>query len=126
MGRCPCIGAGENRDAAYQKIMHAYTHSIPDLDLSGLNLTSLPRQLGELLSLTTLNLSHNQLTQLPEEIAQLTNLLALEISPLSDFYHEIEHSALSEVIHQCYIKAKQPYRDELKAQWNAIATDVQK
>ena len=181
----PVAGAGENRDAAYQKIMHAYTHSTPDLDLSGLNLTSLPRQLGELLSLTTLNLSRNQLTQLPGEIAQLTNLLALEISrnvltslgvieqlgnlreldithnidlspdtrnttdhilsilpsltmlngyvlpgtainPPSDFHHEIEHSALSEVIHQCYIQAKQPYSDELKAKWNAIVTDAQK
>lgn len=57
------------------------------------------------------------------------SLASLDLNLLSsDFHydhHEIEHSALSEVIHQCYIKAKQPYSDELKAQWNTIAIDAQ-
>jgi internalin A len=45
-----------------------------ELDLSGLRLTYLPAELGQLTSLQRLYLDTNQLTQIPLELGQLTNL----------------------------------------------------
>ena len=50
------------------------------LDLSGLELTSLPAEIGQLTNLTSLNLSYNKLKNLPAEIVQLTNLTSLYLS----------------------------------------------
>jgi Leucine-rich repeat (LRR) protein len=47
------------------------------LDLSELELSTLPEALGQLTNLQKLNLSGNQLTTLPESLGQLTNLQLL-------------------------------------------------
>ncbi|HEX7635330.1 MAG TPA: hypothetical protein VF427_08640, partial [Noviherbaspirillum sp.] len=47
------------------------------LDLSGLGLTRLPPEIGQLTALTRLNLGGNQLSTLPTEIGQLTALTSL-------------------------------------------------
>ena len=51
-----------------------------ELDLSGLRLTYLPAELGQLTSLQRLYLDTNQLTQIPLELGQLTNLQWLYLS----------------------------------------------
>lgn len=50
------------------------------LDLTGLHLNALPREIGQLTQLHTLFLHHNQLTTLPPEIGQLTQLQNLYLS----------------------------------------------
>src|SRR5437762_3001649 len=47
------------------------------LDFSGLNLSQLPVELGQLTHLQTLDLSNNQLSQLPAALGQLVNLQEL-------------------------------------------------
>lgn len=47
------------------------------LDLSGLGLTTLPPEIGQLTALTRLDLSNNQLTSLPPETGRLTALTEL-------------------------------------------------
>ena len=49
------------------------------LHLSGLGLTSVPPEIGQLANLTTLYLSKNQLTSVPPEIGQLANLTTLNL-----------------------------------------------
>jgi internalin A len=49
-------------------------------DLSGMGLTVLPPEIGQLNSLRMLNLSRNQLSTLPGEINQLTNLQTFNLS----------------------------------------------
>ena len=60
----------QNRDVLMQ---------IVELDLSGEQLTSLPKQLGQLTDLIELNLDSNQLSSLPTWIGQLTRLQFLEV-----------------------------------------------
>ena len=50
------------------------------LNLSGLELTTVPKELGQLANLTAFNLSHNQLTEVPKELGQLANLTELDLS----------------------------------------------
>jgi len=50
------------------------------LDLSGKNLTTLPREIGKVTTLTHLNLRDNKLTDLPSEIGKLINLTTLHVS----------------------------------------------
>ncbi len=47
------------------------------LDLSGLDLSQIPVELGQLTNLQQLYLSNNQLSQVPVELGQLTNLQVL-------------------------------------------------
>ena len=57
--------------------------NLPKLTFLGLKnnqLTSLPKEIGQLTNLTSLNLRFNQLTSLPKEIGQLTNLTRLNLS----------------------------------------------
>jgi Leucine-rich repeat (LRR) protein len=51
----------------------------PSLDLSGMGLTKLPPEIGQLSQLQELNLEDNRLTELPPEIGQLTNLTRLNL-----------------------------------------------
>jgi internalin A len=66
------------RDKAYQKaeqrIETARTTRKIVLDLSGMNLAEVPKEIGTLTQLQMLNLKNNKLTSLPESIAQLTDL----------------------------------------------------
>jgi small GTP-binding protein len=50
------------------------------IDLSGCQLTSLPKEIGGLKKLTTLHLSNNQLKTLPPEIGELKKLTTLVLS----------------------------------------------
>ena len=50
------------------------------LDLSRKGLTTLPPEIGNLISLTYLDLRNNQLTALPPEIGELANLTDLYLS----------------------------------------------
>ncbi len=61
------------------------------LILSGLELTSLPKEIGNLTKLIKLDLSNNQLTSLPTEIGNLTNLtyLSLKNNQLTSLPREI-------------------------------------
>nr|WP_081098069.1 leucine-rich repeat domain-containing protein [Leptospira borgpetersenii] len=52
------------------------------LNLSGNQLTTLPKEIGKLQSLRELNLSHNQLTTLPKEIGELQNLRKLYLDDI--------------------------------------------
>ena len=53
---------------------------VTSLDLSNLNLTTLPKEIGRLTSLQALSLTNNQLSTLPKEIYQLGNLQGLFLS----------------------------------------------
>jgi hypothetical protein len=65
----------EEAEIAYRKaerrIAEAAREKEVVLDLSGLGLTSVPPEVGQLASLTELYLYNNQLTSLPPEIGQL-------------------------------------------------------
>ncbi|MGH7455154.1 MAG: leucine-rich repeat domain-containing protein, partial [bacterium] len=65
-------------DELLQRIEQVATNEkVKGLDLSGLELTALPSEIGQLANLLRLNLSNNRLTTLPQEIGQLTNLMEL-------------------------------------------------
>jgi len=50
------------------------------LNLSDLDLTTLPKEIGQLVNLQRLDLNNNQLATLPEEIGQLVNLQRLNLN----------------------------------------------
>ena len=64
---------------ALDRIQKAKDTSETELDLSGLGLTSLPPEIGQLTNLRELNLSANRLTSLPPETGQLVNLKELDL-----------------------------------------------
>src|SRR5438093_1390211 len=64
---------------AQRRIQQAAKNGKTFLDLSGLGLTSVPPEIGQLTQLTTLNLDKNQLTSVPPEIGQLTQLDRLDL-----------------------------------------------
>jgi len=65
---------------AEDRIATARRNNDDRLDLSYLDLTTLPESLGQLTTLTALNLRSNGLSVLPEWLGQLTNLTALNLS----------------------------------------------
>ena len=60
-----------------QIIEKAAIEEVTSLDLSGMGLTALPSEIGELGNLESLSLDYNQLQALPPEIGQLSNLTEL-------------------------------------------------
>lgn len=76
---------------AVKDILSAFQKESDTLDLSGLELTSLPPETGNLKNLTTIELQHNNLSTLPTELANLQNLKHLDFSfnPLSTLLTEI-------------------------------------
>ena len=52
---------------------------VNELDLSNIDLSCVPREIGLLVNLTNLNLSNNQFTTLPESFGQLANLQYLNL-----------------------------------------------
>ena len=73
---------------ALRRIEEAISSDATSLDLSGLGLTALPPEIGQLANLAELNVSYNQLTTLPPEIGQLTDLTRLYLggNPLPPEY----------------------------------------
>ncbi len=67
-------------ETALSRIRRAAESGATELDLSGLGLTSLSPEIGNLTSLTELNLQYNELTSLPPEIGNLTRLTTLDLS----------------------------------------------
>ncbi len=65
---------------AKRRIRQAISDGATKLDLSELELTALPKELGQLSNLSGLSLSQNQLTALPKELGQLSNLSGLDLS----------------------------------------------
>ena len=65
---------------ALKKIKQAARDEVKELDLSGIELTELPAEIGQLTKLTKLYLRNNSLSNLPAEIGQLTNLTYLYLS----------------------------------------------
>ncbi|PAV12530.1 hypothetical protein ASJ81_05925 [Methanosarcina spelaei] len=63
-----------------QRISVAKEKNLTNLNLSGNQLTQVPREIGELKNLTILDLSENTLTTLPQEIGELKNLTTLDLS----------------------------------------------
>lgn len=64
-------------DEALKRIQEGRSGTV--LDLSGLGLTTLPPEIGQLANLALLNLSENQFTALPLAITQLTNIKTLDL-----------------------------------------------
>jgi internalin A len=65
---------------ALRRIERTRRSNATELDLSGLNLTTLPESLNQLSQLQTLSLSNNQLTAVPESLCQLSQLQNLDVS----------------------------------------------
>ena len=67
----------ENQENIYEagnRIFASYHQSSQDLDLEGLNIESLPVEIGKLINLQYLNISGNKLSLLPPEIGNLVRL----------------------------------------------------
>src|SRR5581483_7239190 len=76
----PCPEGKEARVKAKQKIVECYNRKSQTLDLSYMELTSLPAEIGQLVQLKKLDISSNQLQVLPAEIGLLVQLKKLYIS----------------------------------------------
>jgi|GEM_PF-1100019 len=68
------------RVVAMERIIEAKSSRSNSLSLDGLELSSLPVQIGDLTELTSLNLSRNRINILPAEIRRLTALENLDLS----------------------------------------------
>jgi internalin A len=65
---------------AERRIQEALESGATVLDLSGLELTSVPESISQLANLTELYLDRNQLTSVPKELGNLANLTRLDLS----------------------------------------------
>lgn len=89
-----------HEEVALDRIMEAANSDTMRLDLSGLNLTTLPSEIGLLTKLEWLSLADNALTKIPPEIGQLTSLYVLDLSGnnLAELPVEIEQlTSLQEI-----------------------------
>lgn len=86
---------------AQQRIAECRNSGNTRLDLSGLGLTSVPPEIGQLSALTSLSLGGNQLTTLPGEIGHLSALteLALEENQFTTLPPEIGQLSALKLIH---------------------------
>lgn len=87
-----------------------------ELNLSGLNLTSVPEAIGQLANLTRLDLDNNQLTSVPDVIGQLTNLteLGLDYNQLTPELTSAYEQGIEAL--QAYLRAR---LDEQTPLWEA-------
>ncbi|MFZ1220027.1 MAG: COR domain-containing protein [Chthoniobacterales bacterium] len=69
----------EAHSEALEKIASCRRNRSTELILNGLDLTHLPREVGQLAHLTDLSLDNNQLNALPPEIGRLANLTVLSL-----------------------------------------------
>ena len=69
----------DNANKAVERILSAYIDRKSKLNLSHLELSSLPAEIGQLTQLRKLNLSYNSLNTLPPEIGQLCQLTRLNL-----------------------------------------------
>ena len=85
-----------NIEEALKRIKEAKETGATELDLSDLNLTSLPDELFELESLEKLFLGHNRLISIPADILKLHQLIELDLdsnllTDIPDFIIELKH-----------------------------------
>jgi internalin A len=76
----PVIDPMSNYEEALKRIADCHRSGGTMLELSGLNLTTVPPEIGKLTALTTLYINTNQLTSLPRQIGRLTALTTLSLS----------------------------------------------
>jgi len=69
------------------------------LELYKNQLTTLPKEIGNLTNLPSLNLSYNKLTTLPKEIGQLTNLTRLYLG--DNKFSEEEEEKIKQLLPNC-------------------------
>ncbi len=67
------------REEASRRMIECWEQELTVLDLSELDLTSLPTAIGYFTSLTELYIGHNQLTTIPDSIGNLASLTELNI-----------------------------------------------
>lgn len=75
-----CTPDGKSYDSIVNRIYQAYIHQASELDLSHLNLTSLPSVLTQLTHLKKLKINNNYLYSLPEGFNHLTQLESLDLA----------------------------------------------
>lgn len=71
---------GKSYDSIVERLYQAYIHQASELDLSHLNLTSLPSVLTQLTHLKKLKINNNYLYSLPEDFNHLTQLESLDLA----------------------------------------------
>ncbi len=78
------VNIESNPDTSESKVLRIIKRvtrdKLEELELSGMGLTHVPREIFQLTSLTNLDLSNNDLSNLPREIFQLTSLTHLDLS----------------------------------------------
>lgn len=113
-----------------RRIKYALLNKTKKLNLSNLNLTTIPSSISKLKNIESLDISNNQITEIPETIAELDNLKSLTItsnkiksipSHLSKLkYLEIINISGNEIENIDDIFKKIPNLKELKASHNKL------
>ncbi len=67
------MSKSDSQQEALNRIKSAIKNKNSELDLSRMDLTAIPSEIGQLSGLQQLYLFNNQLTSLPKEIGQLSN-----------------------------------------------------